>query len=158
MKKEIITVVSATLGIIAGALSTNYLKNQLINRQDKKIQKFKGYYSVLNHWLMIKEQGDTLSAYFSYYNFKSIAIYGMGELGNRLLEELKDTGVEVKYAIDNNMQKAFGELPIYSIDDDLEEVDVIVVTPMFESKEIIEVLSKRTNYKIVTIEDVVYES
>lgn len=60
----------------------------------------------------------------------------MGEIGNRLYEELKDSSkIEVKYGIDNNALDTYSELEVLSLEEytDLaaDDIDVIVVTATF---------------------------
>ena len=80
----------------------------------------------------------------------------MSYLGERLLDELKDTGIVVRYGIDKNAQNIYADVEIKSLDDELPEVDAIVVTAVYFFDEIEEELSKRVEYPIISLEDVVY--
>lgn len=160
MKKKsgIVKVVcSVILGIIAGGTLSNYFKNKIIDRGNKTVDKFKNYYSLLNQWLSLKNEGKSLEKYFIDNGYSTIAIYGMGEMGNRLYEELKRSSITVKYAIDKNAGSAFSELEVYNLEEDLEEVDVVVVTAVFAFEEIYEELSGQVDFPIISLEDVIYE-
>lgn len=164
MKKGIITAISSIIGIMAGVviggIGIGYLKQQKINSKDEKIDKFKGYYNLLNQWLMIKQNGKSLESYFIDKGFKSVAIYGMGEMGVRLYDELKGTNVSVKYAIDKNASEIYTEIEALGMDGDLDEindVDIVVISATFAFNEIEEKLKKKVNVPIISLEEVVYE-
>lgn len=142
---------------IAGIVTTGRVKNEEIQKKQKSKDKFKGYYNLLNQWLRLRQKNKSLETFFTENQYKTAAIYGMGELGNRLYDELKDSSVQVKYAIDENTAGAYSEIEIIEPEEDFQEVDVIVVTAVFAFSEIEEKLSGRTDIPIVSLEDVVYE-
>ena len=49
----------------------------------------------------------------------------MGELGNRLYEDLKDSSIEVKYAVDQDAANTYSELEIIEKSADFADVDVM---------------------------------
>lgn len=152
-------VVSALLGAAAGAAGTNYLNQKTIAQKTEKVDKFKGYYNMLNQWLMLKQEGRSLEKYFVDNGYKTVAIYGMGEMGNRLYDELKDsTEVTMKYAVDQNAASTYSEMDVIDKDEDYEEVDVMVVTATFAFDDIAEELSEKVDFPIVSLEDVVFEA
>ncbi|MDF2802136.1 MAG: hypothetical protein K0S61_2039 [Anaerocolumna sp.] len=157
MKKGITVTISAILGAIVGAAGTSYLKKHKTNTAPEKIDKFRGYYNLLNEWLILKQSGKSLESYFIANEYNTIAIYGMGEVGLRLYEELKDSSICIRYAIDKNDTQTYPELDVLEIDDALEEVDVIVVSAIFAFDEIENELKKRVNYPIVSLDEVIYE-
>jgi len=157
MKKVGIGLIAALTGAVAGAVGVSYFKNKKIVEKEGKVDKFKDYYNLLNQWLMNKNEGKKIEKYFLDNGYKTIAIYGMGELGNRLYEELKDSEIDVKYAIDKNAESTYSELTVIDLDEDMEPVDVILVTAFFAFEEIQETLEEKVDYPIVSIEDVIYE-
>ncbi|BCN32542.1 hypothetical protein [Anaeromicropila herbilytica] len=158
MKKGIIASVLVVIGSIGGAIGMSFLKNGKVSNEIQKVNKFKGYYQILNQWLIIKQEGKSLEEYFVNNNYQSIAIYGMGELGCRLYEELKDSSINVKYAIDNSAICAYSNLEVLSLEDKLDDVDAIVVSAAFAFEEVQKELTNKINCPIVSIEDVVLES
>lgn len=158
MKKGLLATVSLLAGAAAGATAMGKVKGQAVEAKAEKVDKFKGYYNMLNQWLILKQGGKSLEQYFVENDYKTVAIYGMGEMGNRLYDELKDSDkVEVKYAIDKNAASTYSELEVLESEDDLPEVDVVVVTATFAFDEIEEELSEKIDYPIVSLDDVVYE-
>lgn len=158
MKKALLTGLVGVIGAIIGGSVMGLLESKSLDRLAEKVDKFKGYYNILNQWIVLKQEGKTLERYFIDHGYKTIAIYGMGEMGNRLYDELKNTSIKVKYAIDKNAEGTYSELKVIDIEDEYEDVDVIVVTATFAFEEISEQLKNKINFPIVSLDDVVYES
>ena len=157
MKKGVVGVLGAVAGVVVGAAAVNKLSGNTVEAKSEKADKFKGYYNMLNQWLILKQEGKSLETYFTDNGYKTVAIYGMGEMGNRLYEELKDTTVEVKYAVDKNAMGIYSELEIVDNENTFSPVDVMVVTATFAFDEIENELQDKIDCPIVSLDDVVYE-
>lgn len=57
---------------------------------------------MMKRWLENRNAGKTLSDFFVKCGFKTVAIYGAGDLGRLAYNELKDSAVKVTYFIDRN--------------------------------------------------------
>lgn len=159
MRKGIIAVLSTVLGMASGAVISGKIASKAIEEKSIKADKFKSYYNMLNQWLILKQEEKSLAQYFENAGYHTIAIYGMGEMGNRLYEELKDTNIEVKYAIDKNVNSTYLDLEVFDVeDDDFAAVDAIVVTAVFAFDEIESTLKEKVDITIVSLEDVVFQS
>lgn len=157
MKKGTKTVMALLSGAATGALLAGKLLNRPVKGQDKKVDKFKSYYNMLNQWLVLKQEGKSLTGYFVDNNINTIAIYGMGEMGNRLYDELKGSGIKVEYAIDKNAESTYSELDIKTLEDELPFVEAIIVTAVFAFDDIEKEISSKVGYKVISLEDVIYE-
>lgn len=157
MKKGTIAVLSALIGAAAGAAGSGYFGSKQVEQKAEKVDKFKGYYNMLNQWLILKQEGKNLSEYFKINNYKTIAIYGMGEMGNRLYDELKNSDLVVKYAVDKNAASTYSELDVIEPEDEFDSVDVMIVTATFAFDEIEEEINSKVDFPIVSLEDVVFE-
>lgn len=156
MKKGLLTGVVGVAGIIVGAATMGSIKGRTVDAKAEKIDKFKSYYNMLNQWLILKQEGKSLEQYFIENGYKTVAIYGMGEMGNRLYDELKDSSIELKYAVDQNAANTYSELEVFEKEDDFEDVDVMIVTAIFAFDEIEEQLNSKVDFPIISLEDVVY--
>lgn len=158
MKKG--TIISLVSGMIGGAVASSVYfikKNRSINDFDK-VKKFKTYYNMLNQWLMLRSAEKKLEEYFINHDYQSVAIYGMGEMGERFLEEINQSeNLSVKYAIDRESDGVLADIEIKTLDDELEPVDVIVVTAIFAYEEIKKQLIKKTNTEIISLTEVIQE-
>jgi len=157
IKKLFIPVASAALGAYLAGKSNvekSFVEKEQIADDYSKMAEF---YEVLLAWLELRQNGRQLNEYFISNGYKSIAIYGMKELGERLYAELKSSEIEVKYVIDKNADGIYCEKKIYTPDDNLEEVDVVVVTAIHYFDSIYKVMSNKLSCPIVSLEDVVYD-
>ena len=100
-------------------------------------------YNTLNQWLKLRQEGRSLVEYFEKNEYKTVAIYGMKELGERLYDELSGSNIEVLYAIDKRADRIYANVDIVTPEEEL-----------FDDIE--EVLASKVDYPIISIEDVVY--
>ena len=156
MKKGAITVVSTLLGAAAGASVAYGLENKKVKRGKELDKKNDAILQVMSQWLLLKQEGKNLSDYFLENGYKRIAVYGMHYLGEALLKELENSEVEVVYAIDKRADGIYCDVNVVTPEDELEEVDVVVVTAFFFFDEIEELLSTKIDCPIISIEDAIY--
>ena len=128
-------------------------------KQDKKKEwlKYTHMFQLMNQWLVLKQKGKSIGAFLSQKSYQNIAIYGMGHMGFRLLDEIKDYGIKVKYAVDQNANNLSTELKVIFPDEVLEEVDVMIVTAITSYNEIEKYLKKKVRFPIISLEDIIYE-
>lgn len=143
-----------TIGIGTVAICKMKKDKKEISEKRDFSEKMLTYYRILNRWLMLKQQGKSLTEYFYKNEFHSIAIYGYRELGQRLYDELKETDIEVKYIIDKNIDTVSADVDIYTPDAELPYVDVIVITATYYYDEIEDELYDAVEYPIISLEDV----
>lgn len=131
----------------------------MINNKDDEIDKLSEFYRILVQWLSLKQQGINLSKYFAREKYATIAIYGMKELGQLLLEEIynEPNEPEVKYVIDRNPDGFYAPVPSLKPEDELPEVDVIVITAVHYFKQIREALVTKVECPIISLEDIVFD-
>lgn len=157
MKKAIISVLSATAGAAVGAAAVGRTTTDEKNKIKKMSDKHLALFLMMNQWVKVKQEGKNLSSYFEANGYKKIAIYGMSYVGETLVDELKGTGVEVAYGIDKNAEGIYADIEVFSVDDNLEEADVIVVTAITFFDEIEKMLASKVKCPIISLEDVLYE-
>lgn len=156
MKKRLLTLISIlALGIMAGTIKK---KNTKIELMEKKSEKDLQNMRLFEQWLFIKQDDKSIQDYLKRKGIKTIAIYGMDFVGERLYDELKDTGVEVRYAIDKRGGCLCGDIPVISLEEELEPVDAIVVCAVYYFDEIKENLLTRTDIPVISLETILFES
>ena len=156
-KTIISTLMGAAAGAIAAGAASKTTSSKIISAKSETLKKVHVLYNVFDRWLQIRQEGRTLAEYFMKHNYKTVAIYGMKELGERLIDELKDSDITVDYAIDKSADEIYADVDIVTPDDELEPVDVIVVTAIYYFDEIADMLSEKVDYPVVSLEDIVYE-
>lgn len=156
MKKSILMGVSALSGALIGASASNLKLNGIIAEKQNEKEKFRIMYQLMEKWMRIKQKGQSIETYFNTYEYKNIAIYGLGDIGKLLISDLKDSSVNVAYGIDRNAN-ATDAIKVVSPNEDLENVDVIVVTAIAYFGEVEQLLSEKIQCPVISFEDVIYE-
>lgn len=157
MKKAMGSVFAALIGALFGGGMIGSITIKEAKKQKEMSDKHCALFLMMNQWVKVKQEGKNLASYFEKNNYKKIAIYGMSYAGETLVNELKDSQVEVKYGIDKNPACIYSDMEIFTSDDYLEEVDAVVVTPIFFFQEIKEQLSQVLDCPIISLEDILYE-
>lgn len=157
MKKSVISVMSVLAGAIAGAGAIGKVEAGRLHHLQQLSDKHLALFLMMNQWVKVKQEGKKLSTYFEQNGYKKIAIYGMSYAGETLVDELKDTGIEIVYGIDKRADSLYADIDIISIDDLRDDVDAIVVTAITFFDEIEEMLSEKVDCPIISLEDILYE-
>ena len=157
LKSGILAVAATLGGAVAGAAYSKVTESKNTEKQRVRADRNRNILQMLFKWIEIKQQGKSFESYFEAHGYKSIAIYGIGDVGSRFYEEMKNSNIEVKYAIDKKAGSVLVDLEVFSLEDKLPEVDVIVVTPFNFYDEIEGDLMEVSEADIVSIEDIIYE-
>lgn len=161
MKKSTVSVMSmlagAAVGATAGVYTMSKRSSNTANKTLEMSNKHLALFELMEQWLKVKQEGKSLESYFEVRHYKSIAIYGVGKVGERLLAELADSDITIKYGIDKNAKGIYSDIKVVTPEDELEDVDAIVVTPVFYMDEIEQMLSEKISCPIISMEDVLYE-
>ncbi len=157
-KKEILsTLLGTMIGGVGGSIvvGSSISKNveKWRNMSDKHLELF----LLMNEWMKTKQEGRHIKEYFEKNEYKTVAIYGLSYIGERLIDELKESGIEVKYAIDKNANSIYSDLEVYLPEDGFPDVDVIVVTAISFFDEIYDLLVSKIDCAIVSLQDILYE-
>ena len=148
------------LGLIEGFLIVGLVKKYQSRKereQRKKVDKLQAHYDLLNHWLEVKNENKGIASYFEDMGYSHIAVYGMAELGNRLIEDLKGSSICVDYGIDRDVCCSIaGIAEVYFPEDELPKTDAIVVTPYSAFEAIKKQLEQRVDCPIISLEDIVW--
>lgn len=157
MKKGAISIVSAVMGAIGGMITVAKKAEREISTHRATSEKHFELFLMMNQWVKVKQEGENLSSYFRKNNYKRIAIYGLSYAGETLLEELKDSEIEVAYAIDRNADTIYSDIKVVSMDDALEDVDAIVVTAISYFDAIADELRRKKDCPILSLYTILYE-
>ncbi|MCR5502228.1 MAG: glycosyltransferase family 4 protein [Lachnospiraceae bacterium] len=136
----------------------NWQKEMPAEPDDSALKRKSIISELLNHWLWLKQNDISISAYFHNRGYRTVAVYGLGILGERLLDEMQKFGIEVSYIIDRNADSRNSDIPIFK---DIQEgmiVDAVVVTVAINYEKVFEQLHKLTAAPIIWIGDVIYSA
>lgn len=157
MKKGFIAVISSIVGAIGAGVAVGMKESANTAKQKEFADKHLNILQNMNQWIILKQKGISLEPYFKEHKYNRIAIYGMSYLGERLLDDLKETEIEVAYGIDKNADNLYADVDIISPEDEFLPVDAIVVTATFYFDEICDNLQSKVSCPIISLEDVLYD-
>ena len=118
-------------------------------REQKKIQQIETY----DKWVKLLLEGKSISNYLINQKYYNVAIYGFASLGRRLFQELKKNNrINVKYIIDKMAkQKRCDDLNIVDESQGLLEVDIIIVTALYDYDDIKQEFVAQGNNNVFSI-------
>ena len=112
---------------------------------------------VINKWMYLRENNISIVLYLNEKNVKNVAIYGYGLLSKHLIWELEQAGIEIKYIIDQRGNGVQANYPVYTLNEDIPEVDLIIVAVPYYFYEVVESFDKKGIKNIVSIEKILTE-
>lgn len=123
-------------------------------RSDDMNSKYFSLFKLMGQWVRVLQQGKSVADYFEPQKNYEIAVYGLGEVGEILIEELKGSNIKVIYGIDRKACTIFSDIKVVSPEDVLKKVDMIVVTAISYFDIIKEMLEKKVDYPIVSLGEI----
>lgn len=130
----------------------------VVYRLQKQRENIKEKFNILNYWFMNYQKGHAVEEYLLNRGFNRIAIYGFGELGQRLYQELLNSEVKVVYGIDRKVVSKNADFKIFTSPDASQEISAVIVTVINDYIGIASELRKSLKCPILPLEDVIYES
>lgn len=127
----------------------------------KRLKKIQKLYMITNKWLSIEICGKKIDEIIIKNGYKKIALYGMGDLGQRLSEKLGiSEKVDVLYVIDQNAENMSMIVPVYPLEKalQLEEPDLIIITAYCSDNCLVNLLRKNFLCPVWTIEELLNEA
>lgn len=126
-----------------------------IEKLNETIAKNHRILNLYERWMKWKNDGYGVFSFIQNNDFKNVAVYGMGSLGRSLCSELESQNIKVMYVIDQNSYSEKSDYIYYSIQDELPEADVIIITPIMSHEEIAEKLVEKVRCPLLSLDDIV---
>lgn len=121
---------------------------------DSSILRLSNYGKLDSKWNSLHIKGKTLGHYFKEKNIHTIAVYGYGIIGNKVIKELQEDNIQVSYVIDKDPRYQNTELTTYSLEDEWPHAELIIITPIFAYEEIKQLLISRKIKNVVSIDEI----
>ena len=128
--------------------------NKIEHIVNSTILKSSKYAELESKWNSLHIKGKTLGHYFKRKNIHTIAVYGYGIIGDKVIKELQEDNIQVAYVIDKDPKYQNTKLTTYSLEDDWPHVELIIVTPIFAYEEIKQLLLSRNIKNIVSVDEI----
>ena len=118
-----------------------YWKDRDTMRTIRQMRKNSKIFHVMRNWIDLKNQGKDFKGFFVSHQYRTAAIYGMGYIGESLYLELKNSNIQVMYAVDRSAIDFKQELAIF-----------IIVTLVEKCDDICRRLAEKVRCPVVTIQ------
>ncbi|SEQ15284.1 hypothetical protein [Butyrivibrio sp. TB] len=135
--------------IVLRMLWKRYVHNMSMNKKSDS------YFYLLKIWMKKRNQEKSIGDYLKKHRITHVAIYGNGEMGMLLCEELEHDKIRIDYIIDQSSTRS--DYTIVKCDNTMPVTDAIIVTPYLEYDQIFEKLSSFTDAEIVSLEDIIFD-
>ncbi len=112
--------------------------------------------NILDSWMALGEKKITIYQWFEKNKINEYAIYGYSLLAKHLKFQLDGSNVKLKYIIDQN-KNVCSDIDVYSPNDVLPEIAIIVVCTPFYYGNVREMLEGKMVKKIISIETIIDE-
>lgn len=142
-------------GMLLGGAGVCAWKHKGEKQSRKDAVKYLNLFRTMNQYVVTKQRHKELADYFEEKGYRKLAIYGMSHIGQRIIDDLKDSGIEVVYGVDKRADRLTYSLPIYDPSEALPEVDAVVVTA-YDFDEIAEELAGKVDFEILRFEDIIF--
>lgn len=117
----------------------------------KLLSKFQKMFFLYDNWLKLQDEGKNIYEYLKKCGVRCVAIYGDSYIGKRLYHSLNQNGVRVCYFIDMNAAYLEEEIPVFSPQEGLPAVDLIIIS-LVEATEVIgEELTRLSETRICSV-------
>ncbi|WP_051635387.1 glycoside hydrolase family 99-like domain-containing protein [Selenomonas sp. ND2010] len=116
------------------------------------LDRYRSYWRVLDLWVGMLEKSDTPLTYLKKAGYDSVAVYGYGMLGKHLVFQLQKKGFDVKYVIDRQIERKADGIPLYTLQENLPKVDVVIVTVLYDYDNIASEIKKISDVDIIPID------
>ncbi|SFQ11388.1 hypothetical protein SAMN04487928_11935 [Butyrivibrio proteoclasticus] len=131
-----------------------------ISKVNIDIEKKICYINLYNMWISQYIQQKKISDFVVKNGYKNIAIYGWGDLGKRLYDELiQNSEINLRYIVDRADIKEINSLCkcVKNANDINEKIDLLIITPFIEFDTIKDSINNDKIMQIFSLEDLVYE-
>lgn len=167
MSKLLRQIITGALGIAfgfsAGMVFDYKNSRKIISKKEAEIRRCKGYFNTLSQWLELRDKNISVAGYLLRHGYRTVAVYGLGELGQHLCKELSDAGINIKYGIDKNAdEKEPGDfcngIQIWDLGHEFNGVDAVIVTLPHVFKNLRGILSEKLGCPVLDLERILFEA
>lgn len=116
-------------------------------------------FQVICLWMKKKQLGKSIVEYLNKKKFNKVAIYGLSDVGEILLDELEAGNVSVMYALDRdpNIICSRKKIKVFHPQEKIEKVDAIIVTAIGYFEEIECFMRVRVDCPILSLENIIFD-
>lgn len=155
-KKTVAVLGGSIIGAGVGGFIMYKSQGKKLVKLQRECDKYLEMFLLLDTWLLNRNNEKKISDYLEKKGIQRVAIYGMGYVGKKLYEELSDEHIEIAYLIDKNKNIHIDDKFIKSPDEELDLVDAIIVTAIYDFEEVRDMMEERCSSPIISLSDIIY--
>lgn len=129
----------------------------LVRELNKAINKNVRYLHLLDRWMELREKGCSVTEKLYEAGYRKIAVYGYGILGRHFRNECIQSKVTVEYIIDRQKEGLHTNVPVYLPEEVFPEVELMVVTAVYDYDEIYKRLKEKHDCRVISLETLIFE-
>ena len=137
-------------------MNENFLHKEFLERE-KNVQKYRQFYKLLLCWIKKIQNQKSIIEYLQKQNLNKITVYGYGDVGKLLYNELINTNIVVTEILDKRDIRTENNLVIKKPQDGNRDVDAIIVTAIYYFDEIKKELCQLGYKNIISLQKLVEE-
>lgn len=139
---------------VVSGMQLSIKRDNALFSHKKIIERYSSYWRILDKWIYLKEMGLDISDILRKRAISSVIIYGIGMLGKHLIHDLKGSNVEIVGGIDQKVANTGIGFPVYTLDDQKIEADIVIVTACYEYSDIKKQLSAKGYNNITSLQEI----
>lgn len=120
-------------------------------RHIKILEKFRDFFFLYDKWMRLENTDVNIADYLLRLGYKTVAVYGYGYIGRQLVSKISDSVINVVGIIDKNANYLDTEIPVQTIENFSNTVDVIIVTAVMSDKQF-NILKNFSTNEVITIQ------
>lgn len=147
--------------VAINAIETNKIfeELQLITDKNKSLLPCKEnsserFRTIYNQWLGLHQAGKHISDYLKKKDIRQVAIYGYAELGTHLVNELKNTEINITCLIDQKELFPYSGIRTIQPESFKGDADLVIVTSLVHFNEIREYYRSKNINQLVSLETI----
>lgn len=143
------------LGILIAIIVIAFFGGKWLVNSKMLIRKYRSLYETSSLWASKAIQERKVSSWMIENGYEKVAVYGMGALGKTLCIDLQSSGCNV-IGIDKNRRAYCENVNIFNLEENIPDVDIMVVTPVYEYSLIARELGK-SGFRCVSLATIIEE-
>lgn len=137
------------------------MAKQELEREKAGVKRMSGLLALANRIIRANSQGKTMSGEIEKLGIRTVAVYGMGEIGERLMEDiLLNSSVELLYGIDVKAAELLNmAVPVYTLQQaaGMEKPDLVILTVLGSSDSLREEIQEKMSCEVMMIGELLCE-
>lgn len=137
-----------------------FMTKQELEKEKASTKKVSALLMLANRIIRANIQGKAISSKLEELGITSVAIYGMGEIGERAMEDiLSNSSVRLLYGMDIKASELYMAVPVYTLQQavGMEKPDLILLTALDGSGKLKKEIQEKMSCEVMTIGELLGE-